>query len=55
MRDGPNMAYPSRHRMDVYRPVIAGSPASSAYAMPCGTSSAVRIRPATRSFVSHER
>ena len=30
MRDGPKIAYPIRHRMDVYRPVIAGSPASSA-------------------------
>ncbi len=53
--EGPKIAYASRHKMDVYRPVIAGSPASSAYAMPCGTRSAVRIRPATRSLGSHVR
>ena len=28
--DGPNSAYPTRQRIDVYRPVIAGRPASSA-------------------------
>ena len=39
-REGPNTAYPSRQRIEVYRPVTGGSPASSAYAMPCGTSSA---------------
>ena len=37
----------------MYSPVIGGRPASSAYAMPCGTSSAVRTRPATRSWRSH--
>src|SRR6187397_43940 len=42
-----------RQRMVVYSPVIAGRPASSAYAIPCGTSSAVRTRPATRSWRSH--
>ena len=52
MRDGPKTAYPIRHRIDVYRPVIGGRPASSAYAIPCGTSSATRTSPATRSFVS---
>ena len=30
MRDGPNSAYPSRQRMEVYSPVTGGSPASSA-------------------------
>jgi hypothetical protein len=30
MREGPNTAYPTRQRIDVYRPVIAGRPASSA-------------------------
>jgi hypothetical protein len=30
IREGPKIAYPSRHMMDVYKPVIAGSPASSA-------------------------
>ena len=30
IRDGPNIAYPNRHMIDVYRPVIGGSPASSA-------------------------
>ncbi len=30
IRDGPSTAYPSRHRMLVYRPVIGGRPASSA-------------------------
>src|SRR5215216_2529357 len=34
IRDGPNTAYPSRQVIDVYRPVIAGRPASSAYAIP---------------------
>ena len=37
----------------MYSPVIGGRPASSAYAMPCGTSSAVRTSPATRSWRSH--
>jgi hypothetical protein len=50
MRDGPTRAYPRRHRIDVYRPVTAGSPASSAYAMPCGTSKADRTTPATTSL-----
>ena len=39
--------------MVVYSPVIGGRPASSAYAIPCGTSSAVRTNPATRSWRSH--
>jgi len=30
IRDGPNTAYPMRHRIEVYRPVTAGRPASSA-------------------------
>ena len=30
MRDGPARAYPIRHRIEVYRPVTAGRPASSA-------------------------
>ncbi len=30
IRDGPKTAYASRQSTDVYRPVIAGSPASSA-------------------------
>src|SRR4029079_15507437 len=34
---------------------MAGRPASSAYAMPCGTSSVVSTRPATTSFGSHSR
>ena len=41
--------------IDVYRPVIAGSPASSAYAMPCGTSRAVSTRPATTSLGNQAR
>ena len=41
--------------MVVYSPVIGGRPASSAYAIPCGTSSAVRTNPATRSWRSHPR
>ena len=41
--------------MDVYRPVIGGSPASSAYAMPCGTSSVVSTTPAMTSLTSHRR
>src|ERR1041384_663247 len=53
IRDGPNTAYPSRHMIDVYRPVIGGRPASSAYAMPCGTRTAVSTMPATTSFASH--
>jgi hypothetical protein len=39
----------------VYRPVIAGRPASSAYAIPWGTRSAVRTSPATRSLESQLR
>src|SRR5690349_18985427 len=41
--------------MEVYRPVIGGSPASSAYAMPCGTSSVLSTIPATTSLASHSR
>src|SRR4029450_7964666 len=41
--------------MDVYRPVIGGRPASSAYAIPWGTSSAVSTSPATRSLESQLR
>src|SRR6185503_17782043 len=55
IRDGPKTAYPSRQRIDVYSPVIAGRPASSAYAMPCGTSSVVSTTPATMSLTSHSR
>ena len=39
----------------MYRPVTAGSPASSAYAMPCGTSSADSTNPATMSFDNQAR
>src|SRR5688572_10725085 len=39
----------------VYRPVIGGSPANSAYAMPCGTSRVVSTTPATRSLTSQRR
>ena len=39
--------------MVVYRPVTGGSPASSAYASPCGTRIAARTMPATRSKRSH--
>ena len=41
--------------MDVYKPVIGGRPASSAYAMPCGTSRVVSTTPAMTSFSSHCR
>src|ERR1700746_3600363 len=41
--------------MEVYRPVIGGSPASSAYAMPCGTSRVLSTIPATTSLPSHSR
>ena len=41
--------------MEVYRPVIGGSPASSAYAMPCGTSRVLSTIPATTSLASHSR
>src|SRR5664279_2380927 len=51
--EGPKIAYPTRHRIEVYRPVIGGRPANSAYAIPCGTSRAVRINPAVRSFPNH--
>jgi hypothetical protein len=54
-RDGPKAAYPSRHRIEVYRPVIGDSPASAAYAMPCGTSSADSTSPATTSLGNHAR
>ena len=39
----------------MYSPVIGGRPASSAYAIPWGTSSAVRTSPATRSLESQLR
>jgi hypothetical protein len=55
IRDGPNTAYPSRHRIEVYKPVIGGKPASSAYAMPCGTSRVVSTTPAMMSRASHMR
>ena len=35
--------------------MTGGSPASSAYAMPCGTSSADSTRPATTSLGNHSR
>ena len=41
--------------MDVYSPVIGGRPASSAYAMPCGTSSVLSTTPAMTSLASHSR
>src|SRR6516225_1665720 len=41
--------------MEVYRPVIGGRPASSAYAMPCGTSRVLSTTPATTSLASHSR
>ena len=53
IRDGPKSAYPTRQRIVVYSPVITGRPASSAYAMPCGTSSVVSTMPATTSLRSH--
>ena len=52
-RDGPRSAYTTRQAIVVYRPVTGGSPASSAYANPCGTSMAARTMPATRSKRSH--
>lgn len=55
LREGPNTAYAARARTVVYRPVTAGSPANSAYAMPCGTRSAVSTRPATTSAPNHAR
>src|SRR4051794_4299141 len=51
--NGPKNAYPTRHAIDVYRPVIGGKPASSAYAIPCGTSKAVSPTPAPTSDRSH--
>ena len=41
--------------MEVYRPVIGGRPASSAYAIPWGTSSVLSTIPATTSLASHSR
>ena len=55
MREGPNSAYARSASTVVYRPVTGGSPASSAYAMPCGTSNAVSTTPATMSPPSHAR
>jgi hypothetical protein len=54
-REGPNTAYARRQRIEVYSPVTAGSPARSAYAIPCGTSSADSTSPATMSLVNHLR
>ena len=54
-RDGPNTAYPIRQAIVVYRPVTAGRPANSAYAMPCGTRIAASTRPAVTSDRSHSR
>src|SRR3954447_23058219 len=50
--EGPNSAYATRQRIEVYRPVIGGKPASSAYAIPCGTRSAVSTSPAMTSWRS---
>ena len=38
---------------EVYTPVIGGGPASSAYAMPRGTSKVVSTTPAMMSLASH--
>jgi hypothetical protein len=38
IRDGPKMAYASRHKIEVWSPVTGGSPASWAYAIPCAES-----------------
>src|SRR4051812_24493632 len=46
IREGPNRAYATSTITVVYRPVTGGSPASSAYAMPWGTRSAVSASPA---------
>ncbi len=54
-RDGPISAYPTRQAIVVYNPVTGGRPASSAYAMPCGTRIAASTTPATRSNRSHDR
>ena len=49
MREGPKTKYASSGSIVAYKPVTAGSPASSAYAIPCGRRRAVRTKPATRS------
>ncbi len=51
--DGPVSAYPTRQAIVVYRPLTGGRPASSAYAIPCGTKMAASTTPATRSDRSH--
>ena len=53
--EGPTSVYATRHTTVVYSPVIAGSPESSAYAIPCGTRSVTRTIPATRSRDNQDR
>ena len=55
IRDRPTTAYARRHVTLAYKPVIAGSPASSAYAIPCGTNNVTSTSPATTSWESQER
>ncbi|STQ62436.1 Uncharacterised protein [Gordonia bronchialis] len=55
MRDGPTSAYTSSGTMVAYRPVTGGRPATSAYPMPAGISSAVSTTPATMSPRSQDR
>ena len=54
IREGPSSAYPTRTAIVVYSPLTGGSPASSAYAIPCGTRIAASTTPAMMSKRSHE-
>src|SRR5262249_15646055 len=54
-RDGPNTAYPSKHKIDVYSPGTGGRPASCGEAMACGTRNADSTSPATTSFANQGR
>ena len=52
IRDGPSRKYTTSGTTVAYRPVTGGTPASWAYAIPCGTSSAARTVPAITSLRS---
>ena len=54
-RDVPNRAYSTSAGKAVYRPASGGIPATDAYAIASGTSSAHTVRPAITSGVSRPR
>src|SRR5262245_10501020 len=53
--DDPNTAYTKSGPTMAHSPTTAGSPATSAYAMTCGTRYAATVTPARTSPRSHDR